>query len=431
MLTHAASTAGGARPRESYWATTMASSAQGNRSALRVLRQGNFAPYFIGNLLSNCGTWFQSIAQALLVYRLTHSTLLVGVASFAQFAGVILLAPWSGAAADRFDRRRLIVATQLCAAVITGSLALLAAVELDSVAVVIGLALLLGLTTAFSTPALQAILPSLVPRDDLDAAVAMNSVTFNLARAVGPVAGALVVERFGIPWAFGINSLSYLALVAALFIVHPRPHDAGARARPRLRDSLRLIGERRELLVLLLVVAAVSVAIDPITTVGPAFATEIFGQRDTMAGYLIGAFGAGAVAASVLPLGMGSRPFRTIALMLVVMGGGMVAFALSPHPFFAYGTLVIAGFGYLSGQTRATTRLQLGVEDHERGRIMALWSVAFLGSRPLASLLDGALAAAAGPRVATLLMSLPVFAAAALLLLRPPPMISRTDETQR
>lgn len=400
----------------------MAENGPRRRSALRVLGERNFAPYFVGNLLSNCGTWFQNIAQALLIYRLTQSSFLVGVANFAQFAAVILLAPWAGAAADHFDRRRLVVLTQLGAVGVTGTLAALAAVGADSVAVVVLLALLLGVTTAFATPAMQAIIPALVRREDLGAAVAMNSVTFNLARAVGPVAGALVVARLGIPWAFGLNALSYLALIAALLVVtpHPPPEREGPRERPRLRDSLRMLGARHDLALLLAVVAAVSVALDPITTVGPAFATQVFHRSDTVAGYLIGAFGVGAVAASVVPLGHPARPYRLIAIMLGLLGAGMAGFAFSPTLAAAYAALAGAGFGYLSGQTRATTLLQLGVEDHERGRIMALWSMSFLGSRPVASLLDGAIASAAGPRVATLAMTVPVFAVAALLLLRPP-----------
>lgn len=117
---------------------------QASNSSLRVLAQRDFGPFFVGNLLSNCGTWFQNIAQALLIYRLTHSTFLVGVVSFAQFAGIILLAPWSGGAADRFNRRRLIITTQLGAMVVTGALALLAVIGLDTVPVIIGLALVLA-----------------------------------------------------------------------------------------------------------------------------------------------------------------------------------------------------------------------------------------------------------------------------------------------
>ncbi len=391
-------------------------SAPTSRSSLRILVQRNFWPFFIGNLLSNCGTWFQNIAQALLIYRLTHSTFLVGVVSFAQFAGIILLTPWSGGAADRFDRRRLIVATQLGAMAVTGTLAFLAVVGWDTVPVIIGLALLLGLTTAFATPALQAIVPALVSRDDLGAAVAMNSVTFNMARAVGPVLGALVVSRFGIPWAFGLNALSYAALIGALLIVHPRQHENRAREQPKLRDSLRLVRNDVRLAMLLGVVASVSFALDPVTTLAPAFATQVFHHSDTLAGYLIGAFGAGAVIAALLATGGSPIPYRRIAIMLTLFSGGIACYALLSPLVLAIIALAIAGFGYLAGQTRATTLLQLGVEDHQRGRIMALWSVCFLGTRPIASLIDGSLASLLGIHAAALIMTLPTFAAAAGML---------------
>ncbi|MCA1667675.1 MAG: MFS transporter [Thermomicrobia bacterium] len=392
-------------------------SAPASHSSLRVLAQRNFGPYFVGNLLSNCGTWFQNIAQALLIYRLTHSTFLVGVVSFAQFAGIIVLAPWSGGAADRFDRKRLIIGTQLGAMIVTGALALLAIAHWDTVPVIIGLALLLGIVTAFGSPAMNAIVPSLVGRDDLPAAIAMNSVTFNMARAVGPVLGALVVARLGIPWAFGLNCLSYAALIGALLIVHPRQHERRPGAPPKLRDSLDLIRRDMRLAALLGVVASVSFALDPVTTLAPAFATRVFHHSDTLAGYLIGAFGTGAVIAAIFATGRSETPYRRIFIMLTLLAAGIATYAVLSPLALAFIALGVAGFGYLAGQTRATTLLQLGVEDHQRGRIMALWSVCFLGTRPIASLIDGGLASLVGIHAAALIMTLPVFAAAAGMLI--------------
>jgi predicted MFS family arabinose efflux permease len=387
-------------------------------SALRVLGRRNFAPFFAGNLLSNCGTWFQNIAQSLLVYRLTGSAFMVGVANFAQFAGVVLLAPWAGGAADRYDRKRLIIATQVGAMLVTGALAALSASGEGTVAVVIGLALLLGFTTAFSTPALQAILPQLVEREEMGAAIAMNSVTFNLSRAIGPVAGAFIVARFGIPWAFGLNALSYAALIAGVLLVHPLQAQERPKERPRLSESLRMVRDNRDLALLLATVAAVSITTDPVNTLSPVFATGVFHHPDTLAGGLIGAFGAGAVLASFLPGGSLDTPYATVGMMVGLMAAGMTAFALAPSLGIALAVLAAGGFGYLAGQTRATTLLQLQVGDRQRGRIMALWSVAFLGSRPIASLADGALASSLGPRVAALAMTAPAWAAAVALVLR-------------
>jgi MFS family permease len=387
------------------------------QSALRVLGRRNFLPYFIGNLLSNCGTWLQNIAQSLLIYRLTGSAFMVGVVNFAQFAGVVLLAPWTGSAADHYDRKRLIILTQAGSMLVVGALAVLAATGRDTVPVVLALALLLGLITAFVTPALQAILPSLVSRDDMGAAIAMNSVTFNLSRAVGPVLGAVIVARLGIAWAFALNAGSYAALVIGILLVHPRAQPPRPARRPRLRESLRLVRDDRELALLLAAVASVSITMDPVNTLGPVFATRLFHRPDTVAGVLIGAFGAGAVLASFFPAAHPDTPLSRVGVRIAVMAAGMAAFAFVPGFGLALAVLAVAGFGYLSGQTRATTLLQLRVGDEQRGRIMALWSVAFLGSRPVASLLDGALATWLGPRTATLAMTLPAAAAATALIL--------------
>ena len=389
----------------------------GRAETLRVVRDPNFAPYFVGNLVSNSGTWFQTLAQSLLVFRLTHSTFLLGVVNFAQFAGVFLLAPWAGSAADRFDRRRLLIVTQLAASALTALLALLAWIGAVNAAIVIGIVLLIGLTVAFGTPAMQALVASLVPRERLGAAVALNSVTFNVARAVGPALGALVVATLGIPVAFALNACSYLVLVAALGRVRARTAQIVSTERPRLRDSIATVRRSARLAILLAIVAVAGVSVDPVTTLSPAYATRIFGTSDTLAGYLIGAFGAGAVTAAFTIAGRG-RSRRRVALTLALLGGGLVGFAVSPSPAVAFAVLVVAGFGYLGTNTAATTVIHLETSDAERGRMMALWSIAFIGSRPLASLVDGALASAFGVRAATLVLSAPALLAAAGMLAR-------------
>jgi Na+/melibiose symporter-like transporter len=229
------------------------------------------------------------------------------------------------------------------------------------------------------------------------------------------VAGALVVARLGIPWAIGLNALSYFVFAILLLLARPSEQRERPTERVRLRDSLRMVRGNRRLALLLAVATAVSFTLDPVSTVTPAFATRIFHRPDTFAGLLIGAFGTGAVLGSVVPLHESPAPERRIALMLFLFGAGMVGFALIPTLAIAVAMLAAAGVGYLLGQTGATTLLQLGVADRERGRVMALWSIAFLGSRPVASLLDGGLASLFGPRAATVLMAVPTLAAAGVL----------------
>jgi MFS family permease len=350
------------------------------------------------------------------VFRLTGSELLLGVLTFANFAPMLVLAPWTGSVADRFDRRRLLLVTQPLSAALAGVLAVVTALDLATAPLVIVLVCGVGVVAAFSTPAQMALIASLVPPRDLGSAVALNSMTFNIARAAGPALAGLTIATLGIAEAFAVNAASYLLFTGALLALTPRRQERAERGESRLRDSLRLVRQEPRLLAYLLIVAAVGFASDPVNTLAPAFAEE-FGYRDTVSGLIIGAFGAGAVVAAFAVTGrvVGSR--KRITATITLMGLGIVAFSLSPRLELGLFFLFLAGVGYLSSNTAATSRLQLDVAENQRGRIMALWTVAFLGLRPIASLLDGAIASAAGVRVAGIALALPALACAAGLLL--------------
>jgi MFS family permease len=385
--------------------------ATGPGEALRLIRHRNFGPYFVGNASSATGTWFQNLAASLFVYRQTHSPFLLGVLQFANFIPVLLLAPWAGSAADRFDRRRVVLVSQVAATSLSAVLAALAWAGLARVWVVMACALGLGVVSAFAAPASQALIGDLVPRAELQSAVALNSMTYNLARAVGPALAALSVRKLGIPASFAINSASYLVLVAGVLVVRTAPRRRASRAETRLRESLRLVRDQPRQLAFLLIVTAVGFASDPVNTEAPAFAIA-FGRPDTDSGYLIGAFGGGAVAAAFLLAGRVTGSRRRMLATLVLLGTGIVAFSLTPWLPVGLGFLAVAGFGYLASNTSATSRLQLEVAEHQRGRIMALWSVAFLGLRPVASLADGAIAGAFGVRAAGVVLAVPALAIA-------------------
>jgi MFS family permease len=328
-----------------------------------------------------------------------------------QFAPILLLAPWTGSAADRFDRRRLLLVTQPTAALLSGTLALLTRFDVVTSAVVILFGLGQGVMTAFSTPAQQALFVSLVPRDDVTSAVGLNSMTFNIARAIGPAAAGATVAALGIAAAFAVNAASYVAFALALLFLRPRRQERPEST--RLRDSLALLRQEPRLAVALAIVAAVGFTSDPINTLAPAFA-HAFDQPDTFSGYIIGAFGAGAVIAAFVLAGRQASRARTV-VTLTLFGGGIAAFSLSPFLALGLGFLFVAGFGYLASNTAATSFLQLGVAESQRGRIMALWSIAFLGLRPFASLVDGAIASSFGVRVAGVVLAIPALVAAALL----------------
>jgi MFS family permease len=377
--------------------------------AFRLLRSRNFGPYFVGNAASASGTWFQNLAASILVYRLTHSPLLLGVLNFAQFVPSLVLSPWAGALADRVDRRKLVLATQFGASALSWALAAVAWHGDATEWVVIGFAAVLGIVLAVSQPAQMALVPSLVPREEVSRAVALNSATFNVARTVGPTAAAAIIAWQGVAVAFAVNACSYLVLAAALLVVRPAPQGRAARA--RLRDAGVLLRQNPTLVLFLLVVAAVSAASDPVNTESPALA-HAFGRSSAWAGTIVGAFGVGAVIAAFLFAGRTAGTRRGTAVTMATMAVGMAAFAASPWLPLGFAFLALAGFGYLVSNTSATARLQLSVAEYERGRIMALWSIAFLGVRPIASLVDGAVAHAAGVRVAAAVMALPALAGA-------------------
>ena len=273
----------------------------------------------------------------------------------------------------------------------------------------IGLALLLGLTTAFAIPAMQALVPLLVPREELGPAVALSSLTFNLARAIGPVAGAFVVATLGIT-----------GRVCPQFRVVPGPDSrVDARAsrpvrrrrpaeRPQLRESMRLVGQDAMLAILLMTVAAISLSADPVNTLTPGFAKEIFHRSDSYTGYLVGRLWYRGRASRRSPWPAGpAQPDRATAGHLCrnarrrdgrhsawrQTSGGPTS--RSPSPASAS----------CSPTPRRRPRCQLEVADNQRGRVMALWSLAFLGTRPFGSLADGALAQVAGLRVAAVVMA--------------------------
>ncbi|MFP3913273.1 MAG: MFS transporter [Actinomycetota bacterium] len=380
------------------------------RSTPAVIADRNFGPFFVGNLTSNIGTWFQQLTAAVVVYELTGSTFMVGLVGVSQFLPSLVLAPWTGAAADRFDRRRLLMTAQSTAAVAAGALAALTlTVGLEpfpNAWPVLVAALVIGLGHAFAVPAQQALVPALVPPNDLDAAVALTSVTFNLGRALGPAIGALVLVAWGPGWTFAINAASYVPLVLGLWIARARPVQRPPRA--SIWVGFKHLRTDTQLAVLLVGLTALGFGIDPVLTLAPALAEglvdETFRSQEGLVGMLISAFGAGAAAAAFMVARVRARwgqiPLAIAGLLL--LGAGVVGFGFSPTAWMAIVSLLAAGVGFLFGVTSLTSAMHVRIPEELRGRIMALWGVAFLGSRPVAAFLDGAVAELTTPRVAAL-----------------------------
>jgi MFS family permease len=398
------------------------------RSAPALVADRNFGPYFVGNLASNVGTWCQQITAAVVVFDVTGSTFMVGLVGVSQFLPSLVAAPWTGAAADRFDRRRLLLSAQIAAATAVAALATLTlTVGLERFTAawpVLLTALVVGFAHAVSTPAQQALVPALVPAVDLDQAVALNSVTYNLARAVGPAIGAAILVTWGAGAAFGVNALSYLVLVAGLLLIRPR--QVSRPARSSMWVGFRHLRTDPTMAFLLVGITALGFGVDPVLTLTPALAQKLtdttFSNPDGLVGFLISAFGAGAVIGTLLVgrvrVRWGHMPVAAAGLAL--LAAGILGLAFAPLAWVALGCLVLAGIGFLFGVTCLTSLMHIRIPEEIRGRIMALWGVAFLGSRPVAAFLDGAVADLVSPEAATLVAAGVVLTGMVVLVTRLP-----------
>lgn len=376
-------------------------------SAWRLLRDRSFARYFAGNLTSNVGTWFQDIAAAILVFELTGSATMVGGVAVAGYVTSLLFAPLGGQLADRFDRKRLLMLVNALQAVAAAVLAALVFVGWADAWIVLGISAAIGFGRAINTPTMHAILPSLVSERDLASATALQAITFNLARAIGPLLGALIATQFGAAAAFSVNSLSFLVFTILLVGVTVRDRKgAEVAGEGRLLDGVRYVRGRHELVVLLIVATIVGMASDPVVTLGPSFAA-LYGQPEDYTGWFVTAFGAGAMLAAPFIGAVRIRlgRVRTAAVAFLVIVCGFMIVALVPDPIVALAGAALSGFGYLIGSTDIMTAMQELLHDSVRGRVMAIWTMGFLGSRPIAALLDGTIADASSPRAAIAVMA--------------------------
>lgn len=385
---------------------------------MELLSDATYGRYFVGVVVSVCGVWGQNVAAAILMWQLTGSALLVGTVSIAQFVAPLVLAPWVGSLTDVFDRRRLLMGGRVISG--SGALVLVLADRTASgitVGVLLGAILVLGLGLALSSPAMQALLPSLVPRSDLDTAIALNSTVGNLGRAVGPALGSGLIVLGGPGAAFGFAAFGHLFFMLMLWrLIPPTPRSA---SRGGLLDGFRYLRGDRKMALLLVGVGTLGIGMDPIITLTPGLAADL-GRGDGAVGVLASVFGVGAViAAGVLPRlrlrftlpTLGFAGFVTLAAGLATVG------AVPIYPI-ALGGFTVAGTGFLLATTVMTTRIQRRVPEELRGRIMALWTVAFIGSRPVGAALNGAVADLTSVRVALLVAAAVTLAAAVLARVR-------------
>jgi MFS family permease len=369
--------------------------------ALRAFRHRDYRLFMGGQAISLIGTWMQTVAQSWLVYRLTGSAALLGLVGFATQIPVFLLGPIAGSYADRVDRRQLLLRTQASMMVLALTLALLTMTGLVAIWHLFVLGALLGVANAFDIPGRQVFVFEIVGREDLVNAIALNSSMVNGARIVGPAVAGLLVSAVGEGWCFLLNGLSYLAVIAGLAMVKTRTQAHPPEGSPleAIREGLTFVARTAPIRALLVLLGIVSLAGMPYTVLMPVIADRVLHAGASGYGILMGATGVGAIAAA---LTLASR--RTIRGLGSWVAGGCALFGLSlaifasVHTFWiAGGLLTLAGFSMMVQMASSNTLIQSMVPDRLRGRVMAVYSMMFMGMAPFGALLAGTVAEPLGP----------------------------------
>ncbi len=359
---------------------------------------------WLGAFLSNVGTWLQLVALGWLVVQLGGTAATLGVVNFASMVPVFFLSVFAGAMADRVDRKRLVIWTQVGMGIMALALGVLTSLRLVTVPLATGLVFISGTFTAFSFPAWQAMIPDVVPRKMLMNAIALNSAQFNGARLVGPAIAGLIVVWFGVAGCFYLNALSFLFIILAMLAIHPaqkEPRRGEGGPWQTLTGGLRYAYHERAVGMILMTVAAVTVLGMPYSTLMPLIAKQL-GVGAGGLGFLMAAGGLGAVlgATGVAGLPYGTRRERVALAGLGLLGASLVALGFSSSYAMDLALLPVVGASFMAVVSSLNTSLQSSVPQELRGRIMALFVLAFMGIMPFSSLAFGFLAEYTGTGVA-------------------------------
>ncbi len=364
---------------------------------MSAFRHRNYRLYFAGQLVSLTGTWMQSVAQAWLAYQLTKSPALLGIVGFAGQIPALLFSPVGGLIADRFPRRRVLVATQATSMLLAFVLAALTLSGEITIAWILALAALSGMVNAFDIPTRQAFAVDMVGREDLLNAIALNSSIFNGARVLGPAIAGIVVARIGEGWCFLANGVSYIAVLASLLAMRLPAHiqeKAKTSAWSSVREGFVYVARAKPVRALLLLLGLVSLTGMPYAVLMPVFAREILGGGAHEMGLLIGCSGAGALIGAIV---LASRKsVQGLGAFVAFCAGGLgitlVAFAFSRSFWLSAALLVPVGFFMMSEMASSNTLIQTLIPDRMRGRVMSVYAMMFMGMAPIGALLAGTLA---------------------------------------
>ncbi len=377
----------------------------------------NYRRYFTGQSISLIGTWMQTTAQAWLVLTLTRSSVDLGVIVALQALPVLLLGAYGGVVADRVDKRRLMIVLQSLMglqALVLGILVTTHAVRVWEVGL---LALILGLNNTFENPARQAFILEMVGSRDLRNAVSLNSVLANVARAIGPAIAGLLIASVGDGVCFLLNAASFVAVVVSLATMDGsalQPSLPSGRKRGQLREGLRYVSRVPELGVPLLMMLLIGTFAYEFQVVLPVLAKQTFHGGATVYGFMTASMGIGAVAGGLVTAARGHTGLRPVALAASAFGVVLFLAAGAPLLFLEYLALAAVGWASVSFIARGNSTLQLSAAPSMRGRVMALWAIAFQGTTPVGGPLIGLVVAGAGARAGLLSGAISCVAAAAV-----------------
>ena len=422
VVRHRAVVTSGAATSEDVVVTAPEAPRRGLRASLRVFRHRDFRYFWFGAVLSNTGVGLQALTVPFVIYQLTGSALWVGMIAVAEFVPSILLSPLGGSLADRFDRRRVLLATQSFQAMIALTLWFVWWAGWHEPGLILGIVAIGSVAIGITSPSWQSFVNDLVPRKDLLAAVTMNSLQFNIARALGPALAGAILAAFGPAWALGLNATSYAAVIMALLLIRTRGAVSFAsKGRGVLRqfvDAGRYVRSQPGILMAIVVSFIVGTIGQPIVGLTVVFAHSVYDVGPGVLGLLTAGLGVGAVLmAPVLSAVSGRAPLsRIVWIGTVFYGLALAAFALLPTYVGGIVALVAVGACNLAVLSSANTAIQVIVADNLRGRVLSVRFMLFFMSFPIGGLVWGSLADAIGARLTVLIAGLFLLLSIAVLM---------------
>ncbi|MCL4402020.1 MAG: MFS transporter, partial [Acidobacteria bacterium] len=355
----------------------------------------NFRRMWLGACTSSIGTWMQKLAQAWLVLEISNSPFLLGLDAFLGEIPILLFSLVGGVTADRVDRRRILLASQVVQMSCAFTLALLFAFKVVQVWHILCLSFLVGSAQAFGSPAYQSLLPALVKMEDVSNAIAMNSIQFNVARVIGPVLGGIALTTLGASWCFALNGVSFIAVIIALLLLKIEPMHVKTHLPviDSMKQGLGFIGRSAVMKALIALAFSIAVLAVPLVVFLPVFAKSIFERGPSVYTILLSTYGAGSITGALLVAAAGQRPYkgRTALFMMVGLGMAVACFSSSRSLVTGCMFLFLAGLSLVGVSSQVSTLVQEITADDMRGRVLSVYNVAFRGGMPIGSLIAGSL----------------------------------------